>query len=175
MCLPQPSSLHFGEISEMQFTSLPVVWIPIPVLALPKTPLMCNRRAGLATYLVTSGRAVQNGNPEKGARIMSAEQMRVELEFFVNRGLRKGLKGWPKKGLSGGGKRSEEMRCIMPRVAALFRGVKASSLWTERMFPSPAEVLSAADPYFGASDIQTGKEFWWRNCFRVTGARISPL
>lgn len=34
---------------------------------------------------------------EEGIGIMSAEQMRVELESFVNKGLSEGLRGWPTK------------------------------------------------------------------------------
>ena len=47
---------------------------------------------------------------------MSAEQMRMELEAFVNTGLREGWHGWPMKNRSSGGLVPGRLRIAPLRV-----------------------------------------------------------
>lgn len=53
---------------------------------------------------------------------MSSEDMRTELESFVNQGLRKGWRGWPLKGARA--ERRGRLHIVRP-TAGGFRGLRA--------------------------------------------------
>ena len=59
---------------------------------------------------------------------MSAEEMRSDLEIFVNRGLSEGWGGWPTKGLAPG--RAEIGRATA--AATQLSGVRGDSLMHDR-------------------------------------------
>jgi hypothetical protein len=60
---------------------------------------------------------------------MSSEEMRAELEIFVNQGLQQGWRGWPLKGdNSRSGSRKNRSRTASLRI---WRGVRNDSVrWT---------------------------------------------
>jgi len=99
---------------------------------------------------------------------MSAEQMRVELESFVNQGLRDGLKGWPVKTASTPGTEAPETYCSMPTAAALFHGVKEGPVLVAR-----SDVAWERSPI--TSDIRSVMNFFGKCRFGVTADDIAPL
>ena len=53
---------------------------------------------------------------------MSSEEMRIELESFVNQGLRKGWRGWPRKGPREGVRRGF---CVARTTVGRLGGLRA--------------------------------------------------
>jgi len=74
---------------------------------------------------------------------MSAEEMRVELESFVNRGLEEGWCGWPTRSQGSGRDELTTACCVVPTAAMLLRYAKQSAL------PGPMFPLSPGTPGFG--------------------------
>ena len=60
---------------------------------------------------------------------MSSEEMRVELESFVNEGLKKGWCGWPTKGLSSGARESGRTCCPMSMMPMLSGSMRRQDLF----------------------------------------------
>lgn len=99
---------------------------------------------------------------------MSAEQMRVELESFVNKGLRDGLKGWPVKTASTPGAEGCQTYCSTSTAAALFHGAMEGPL----LVAGP-DVAWEQSPI--TSDIRSIMNFWGKCRFGVTADGIAPL
>ncbi len=99
---------------------------------------------------------------------MDAEQMRVELESFVNKGLRKGLKGWPIKQASTQSQEALQTYCTMPTALALFQGVKEGPLQVPYMGQLWGQKLIM-------SDIRPIVNFSVKNRFDVTADHMGPL
>jgi len=59
---------------------------------------------------------------------MSAEEMRTELESFVNQGLEEGWRGWPTRSQISCLEEWRKAYCSMPAALALFRGVREGLL-----------------------------------------------
>lgn len=111
--------------------------------------------------------------------MMSAEQMRVELESFVNKGLKEGLRGWPVKASLAQAQASDRLYFAMPTAAALFRCVTEGSLgMAERLaWRTDASVVAypSLEAVRSAFNIRSLTEFPAKNRFCVTVGRIAPL
>jgi hypothetical protein len=59
---------------------------------------------------------------------MSAEEMRAELESFVNQGLEEGWRGWPTRSQTAGFDQWRQACGSTPAALALFRGVREDLL-----------------------------------------------
>lgn len=77
---------------------------------------------------------------------MSAEEMRSDLEAFVNRGLSEGWSGWPMKGLSPCREELDVASYAMPAAVTLFRGVQEGPLRHDREPVWFARVAGLDDP-----------------------------
>lgn len=64
---------------------------------------------------------------------MSAEQMRMELESFVNQGLQEDWRGWPMKGQMSGREEFPDARCLVSAAGMLLGYVRQSLVSGNRM------------------------------------------
>jgi hypothetical protein len=74
---------------------------------------------------------------------MSAEDMRIELEAFVNQGLAEGWCGWPTKGSLPG--RKELTGTGYAPVAGLGHRADPRHWWFPRLVPAPRPQASSGD------------------------------
>ena len=88
---------------------------------------------------------------------MSAEEMRVELESFVNEGLEKGWCGWPAKGPSSDVSEPGTTCCPRPTMAMLYDSIERHDLFLggRRFWPGQAFVARELSGDFGGRSCDT--------------------